>query len=169
MQVSKRTVRIFFSAPYWELAGGIPNDPFDPRTQVRQDITKPFDPDDGLEALKYGQLIKKEIYEGNTLLERREYEYNYYRDPMKFNGPEVIIGRPYKTRACNLEEYGAYPQEIYQDFTWAITAGASRLKRERITMAIKEHRHVIIFIVHKIQETCLIVQWRQPCGLQQGT
>ena len=27
---------------------------------------------------------------------------------MKFNGPEVIIGRPYKTRACNLEEYGAY-------------------------------------------------------------
>ena len=52
---------------------------------------------------------------------------------MKFNGPEVIIGRPYKTRACNLEEYGAYPQEIYQDFTWAITAGASRLKRERIT------------------------------------
>ncbi len=131
--VEENRTDYFFSAPYWELAGGIPNDPFDPRTQVRQDITKPFDPDDGLEALKYGQLIKKEIYEGNTLLERREYEYNYYRDPMKFNGPEVIIGRPYKTRACNLEEYGAYPQEIYQDFTWAITAGASRLKRERIT------------------------------------
>lgn len=123
----------FFSAPYWELNGGIPNDPFDPRTQVRQDITKPFDPDDGLEALKYGQLIKKEIYEGNTLLERREYEYNYYKDPMENNRQEVIIGRPYKTRACNLEEYNSYLQEKYQDFTWDIRAGASRLKHERIT------------------------------------
>lgn len=122
----------YFSAPYWELAGGIPQDPFY-SNQVRQDITKPFDPDDGLEAIKYGQLIKKEIYEGNTLLERREYEYNYYRDPMGNNGPEVIVGRPYKTRACNLEEYGAYPQEKHQDFTWDIKAGASRLKRERIT------------------------------------
>lgn len=123
----------YFSAPDWELHGGIPNDPFAP-SQVRQDITKPFEPDDGWDALRYGQLMKKEIYEDATLLERHEYEYSIYNEPSRDTGiQKVICGRPYKTRACNIPEYDSYPQEIYQDYTWGIQPGVSRLKRERIT------------------------------------
>lgn len=71
-----------FSAPEWDLYGGIPQDPFSPR-QVRQDISKPFDPDKGEDALRYGHLIKKEIYSGDTLVEKHEYEYSIYQKPFK--------------------------------------------------------------------------------------
>lgn len=123
-----------FSAPSWELHGGIPDDPFDPRTQVRRDITKPYDADAGWDDLLYGQLLKKEIFAGDTLRESHEYEYSIYKEPLVDKATQkVIIGRPYKTRACNMEEYNSRPQEIYRDTTWGIQPGAPRLKRERIT------------------------------------
>ena len=123
-----------FSAPNWELNGGTPDDPFDPRTQVRQDITKPYDVDAGWDALLYGRLLKKEIYTNDTLLERHEYEYSVYKEPLVGKTTQkVVLGRPYKIRACNLEEYNSRPQEIYKDTTWGIQPGVPRLKRERIT------------------------------------
>lgn len=122
-----------FKAPEWELWGGIPQDPFSPQ-QTRQDISKPFDPDKGGDALYYGQLIKKEMYNGETLVERQEYEYATYRKKFQMdNYSGVSFGRPYKTRVCNLQEYDSRPQELYQDYLWGKEAGVSRLKRERTT------------------------------------
>lgn len=124
-----------FSAPEWDLYGGIPQDPFSPR-QVRQDISKPFDPDKGEDALRYGHLIKKEIYSGDTLVEKHEYEYSIYQKPFKEDNDytfAVVFGRPYKTRVCNVQEYDSRPQELYKDYTWMKERGASRLKRERTT------------------------------------
>lgn len=46
---------------------------------------------------------------------------------------QLIFGRPYKTRVCNVQEYDSRPQELYKDYTWMKERGASRLKRERTT------------------------------------
>lgn len=122
-----------FSTPSWNIFGGGKNDPFDPYNQVRQDISKPFDIDTGEDMYYYGHLIKKDIFEDNNLVESHEYEYSGYQDsePEVYSG--VIIGRPYKTLACNLVEYQSRYQEQYNDCTWSKINGNPRLKREKIT------------------------------------
>jgi len=123
-----------FDTPYWNIFGGGRNDPFDPKSQVRQDISRPFDTDNGNDMYYYGgRLIKKEIFENDKIAERHEYEYSGYQGPKDKEYYYVAISRPYKTRVCNLEEYQSKYQEQYKECGWGKTVGTTRLKREKIT------------------------------------
>ncbi|WP_455497486.1 sugar-binding protein [Coprobacter sp.] len=123
-----------FDTPSWNIFGGGRYDPFDPRSQVRQDISRPFDPDDGSDMYAYGgRLIKKDIFENDKIAERHEYEYSGYQGPTEKDSYFVTTRRPYKTRVCNLEQYQSKYQEKYEEYGWGKTVATTRLKREKIT------------------------------------